>query len=158
MAMISVTVPFSKEELQQIDKAIQKITNNDLNSWLSNNLTLVMLEQFTKYKNPFVTDRKTAWPVIKYFKNKNQQSVDETQIDISFMSIPQDTLNLVAEILNNHGMSFWNFERLTVYFLTKLLTGSDKTFFVPVDNDSKNVFTLAHNMMLIQQFKKQFKK
>lgn len=154
MAMISVTVPFNKEELQQIDKTLQKITNNDLNSWLSNNLSLTMNEQFTEYNNPFAMDWRTARPVIKYFENKNQKGIDETQIDISFMGIPQDTLDLVAEILNNHGMSFWNFERLTVYFLTKLLTGTDKTFVVPVDNDSKNVFTLAHNMRLIERLKK----
>lgn len=154
MAMISVTVPFNKEELQQIDKTLQKITNNDLNSWLSNNLLLTMNEQFTEYNNPFAMDWRTARPVIKYFENKNQKGTDETQIDISFMGIPQDTLDLVVEILNNHGMSFWNVERLTVYFLTKLLTGTDKTFIVPVDNDSKNIFTLAHNMILIQRLKK----
>ena len=107
MSSTTITLPFNQQELQLIDQTLQKITNNDLNSWLSNMLIKSFNEQFSNFTNPFVVNWKAVRPVIKYFENRNTwQNPQSTELEIQFTNINQTTLNHVIEILDNHGLNF----------------------------------------------------
>lgn len=154
MSSTTITLPFNQRELQLIDQTLQKITNNDLNSWLSNMLMKSFNEQFSNFANPFVVNWKAARPAIKYFENRNNwQKPQSIKLKIQFTSINQTTLNHVIEILDNHGLNFWNINRLSTFLLTQLLAGSDEQFSIPITNDYQIDFTRAHNEILRSKIK-----
>ena len=120
-----------------------------LNSWLSNMLMKSFNEQFSNFANLFVVNWKAARPVIKYFENRNTwQKPQSIELKIQFTSINQTTLNHIIEILDNHGLNFWNVNRLSVFLLTQLLAGSDEQFSIPITNDYQINFTRVHNEIL----------
>lgn len=149
MSSTTINLPFSQQEIQLISQTLQKTTNNDLNSWLTNALTKTFSEQFTNFTNPFVINWKAARPTIKYFENRNNwQNPQSTQLEIQFSGLDQTTLNHVVEILDNHGLNFWNVNRLSAFLLAQLLAGSDEQFSIPITDDYQVSFTRAHNEIM----------
>lgn len=149
MSSTTINLPFSQQEIQLISQTLQKITKNDLNSWLTNSLTRIFSEQFANFTNPFVVNWKAARPTIKYFENRNNwQNPQSTMLEIQFSGLDQTTLNHVVEILDNHGLNFWNINRLSAFLLTQLLAGSDERFSIPITDDYQVSFTRAHNEIM----------
>lgn len=149
MSSTTINLPFSQQEIQLISQTLQKTTNNDLNSWLTSALTKIFSEQFTNFTNPFVINWKAVRPTIKYFENRNNwQNPQTAQLEIQFSGLDQTTLNHVVEILDNHGLNFWNINRLSAFLLTQLLASSDEQFSIPITEDYQVSFTRAHNEIM----------
>lgn len=151
MANLNAKVPFSVHELDMLDHAMQKITKQSLNDWLTQDLTEIMNNKLINFNNPFVQNWKVARPTIKYFENRNSFTYPDSTLTLKFKDVKnQNFLDEINEIIDDHHLNFWNFDRLTTFLLLQLLSGTEDHFSIPVTKDYNLPFSQSQNWILRQ--------